>query len=248
MKLAIATLTFNCLNLTQKLINSINESNIDIPFSFIWVDNGSTDGTVEYFNGKLTHKKCYGFHSIINVKNKGCASGWNSGIEKAWELGADYCIEVNNDIEFNPYAIQNLYNAAEKYTDFGVITAVDAKENYLNAELKDEVEWGLCWSCFLIKKSIWKKFGGFDERIWPVKSEDYLAHGKMIKENIKCMAIKTAYVNHLGDGTGKGNPDKKINWAAHLAKNMEYVDKMNFEMTEEEKDKIAPPKEYINLE
>ena len=91
MKLSIITLTLNKLDYTKKFIKSLFEYTKD--FELIIVDNGSTDGTVEYLE-TLDNIKL-----IKNSENKGFSAGNNQGIAMA---EGEYIGFLNNDILLYP--------------------------------------------------------------------------------------------------------------------------------------------------
>jgi len=261
-KLGIASLSFNGLQYTKELIASIKESKINEAFTFVFIDNGSTDGTIEYINGLNTHSdihpKCKLVARQFNTENRGCAAGWNQGIAQCFGLGCEYVIEVNNDIKFHPDCIQMMFDMIEKYKEYEFITATHYGDEYLTAELKEEAWQGLCWSCFLISKKAWEICGKFDENIWPVKSEDYDYHGRLMNLGVGWAGFKNCSVYHVGDGSGKANTEKGIDWAGHLAKNHEYVLKKgnliregklhwNPKDDQEKLAEFAPPKNYMKL-
>ena len=72
MKLSIITLTYNNLSYTKKFIESLYKYTQD--FELIIVDNGSTDGTVEYL------KTLNSVKLILNKENLGFSKGNNQGI------------------------------------------------------------------------------------------------------------------------------------------------------------------------
>ena len=87
MKLSVITLTLNKLEYTKKFIKSLQKYTKD--FELIIVDNGSTDGTVEYLES-LDFIKL-----IKNSENKGFSAGNNQGIAIA---EGEYIGFLNNDI------------------------------------------------------------------------------------------------------------------------------------------------------
>ena len=99
MKLSIITLTLNKLEYTKKFIKSLFEYTKD--FELIIVDNGSTDGTVEYLES-LDNIKL-----VKNGENKGFSAGNNQGIAIA---EGEYIGFLNNDILLYP----NWFEECEK--------------------------------------------------------------------------------------------------------------------------------------
>ena len=91
MKLSVITLTYNKLEYTKKFIESLYKYTKD--FELIIVDNGSTDGTVEFLKSLKDVKL------ILNNENKGFSAGNNQGIELA---EGEYIGFLNNDILLYP--------------------------------------------------------------------------------------------------------------------------------------------------
>ena len=91
MKLSVITLTLNKLEYTKNFIESLKKYTKD--FELIIVDNGSTDGTVEYIKSMPEIKL------IQNTENKGFSAGNNQGIEIAQ---GEYIGFLNNDILLYP--------------------------------------------------------------------------------------------------------------------------------------------------
>ena len=93
MKLSIITLTFNKLEYTKKYIKSLYKYTSD--FELILVDNGSTDGTVEFIKS-LPYDN---IKTIFNSENLGFSKGNNQGIDIA---EGEYIGFLNNDILLSP--------------------------------------------------------------------------------------------------------------------------------------------------
>lgn len=89
MKVAIYTLTMNRLDYTKRMYESMKRAGH--PFKWVVVDNGSTDGTVEWLDGKARTK--------FNKENVGISKGSNQALDL---IGDDYSliIKTDNDCEF----------------------------------------------------------------------------------------------------------------------------------------------------
>src|ERR1700676_991218 len=74
---SVMLITYNRLPLTQRMLQNFFQTT-DSPYRLIVVDNGSTDGTVEWLqqlNPENTF--CQGYHTHFYDKNKGIAIGRN---------------------------------------------------------------------------------------------------------------------------------------------------------------------------
>jgi glycosyltransferase involved in cell wall biosynthesis len=96
---SIIILTCNQLEYTKKCLESILQ-NTDGPYELIIVDNGSTDGTVEFLESEISKKgEDVRIKIIKNNANKGFAGGNNQGMAVA---SGDYILLMNNDVVVAP--------------------------------------------------------------------------------------------------------------------------------------------------
>ncbi|HHX58662.1 MAG TPA: glycosyltransferase [Candidatus Moranbacteria bacterium] len=106
-KLSVVMLSLNRLEDTKKSIKALYE-NINFPFEFIILDNGSDDDVVESLK-KLAEQKS-NIKLVLEKENLGCAGGRN----KAFSLATgDYILSVDNDIIITKYAVENLIETLE---------------------------------------------------------------------------------------------------------------------------------------
>lgn len=89
LKVAIYTMTMNRLEFTKQMYEAMNKT-ADYPFDWFVLDQGSTDGTVEYLKDKCI---------LIKEKNNiGIAKGWNKLISRIRsEDKYDIAIKIDND-------------------------------------------------------------------------------------------------------------------------------------------------------
>lgn len=95
LRVAVYTLTYDRLEYTKKTLESLKQF-ADYPYDHFIVDNGSTDGTVEWLEENRTK---YRIKQIIkNPKNVGISKGSNQALDA---IGKDYdvIIKVDNDCE-----------------------------------------------------------------------------------------------------------------------------------------------------
>lgn len=86
MKVAAVTITYNRLGLTKQTIDSFHsKTSVDY---HLFIDNGSTDGTVEFLAG-LDH--------ILLEKNYGIAYAFRMAVGQL--KGYDFILKLDNDIE-----------------------------------------------------------------------------------------------------------------------------------------------------
>lgn len=176
MKLSIITLTYNNLEYTKKFIESLYKYTKD--FELIIVDNGSTDGTVEYLQ-KLPDIK-----AIFNNQNLGFSKGNNQGIDIA---EGEFIGFLNNDILLYP----NWFEECEKIFKKENAAFVSPrhvnphyhnvnKNNYLKYFAKNfhynkdyEKSFDECqFSCVITKREVISAIGKFDEEYSPAFFED----------------------------------------------------------------------------
>ena len=89
-KVSIIILTWNGLEFTKKCLDSLKDTVNDAMITTYVVDNGSTDGTVEYL------KELDWIRVIENKENLGFVRGNNVAIN---QIKDDDIILLNNDID-----------------------------------------------------------------------------------------------------------------------------------------------------
>lgn len=92
-KVAIVAVNYNGKKDTFELLESLKILNTpDVLSKVIFVDNGSTDGSVSGIKAQYPEVDI-----LQNGENKGFAGGYNRGIDYALIWGADYILIINND-------------------------------------------------------------------------------------------------------------------------------------------------------
>ncbi|MCL4458356.1 MAG: glycosyltransferase family 2 protein [Chloroflexi bacterium] len=90
---------------------------LDYPrFNVLVVDNGSTDG-----GPALLREKFPAVELILNEDNLGIARGYNVGIRRALECGADYVFILNNDTILDRYLLANMVQVGEEMPEAGIL-------------------------------------------------------------------------------------------------------------------------------
>lgn len=116
-KVIVLILSYNGKNLLEEAIESylINEY---LNFDVAVIDNGSTDKTKEWVEGKWENVKV-----IRTEKNLGYSGGLNFGMEYAFgEKKSDYVLISNNDVKADINVIEELVKIAEKDKKIGFVT------------------------------------------------------------------------------------------------------------------------------
>jgi len=112
---SIIMLTWNALEYTQKCIRSIQDYT-HYPYEVVFVDNGSSDGTVEYLR-KIV-KEHPNYKLIDNQENKGFAAGNNQGVKLA---SGKYIMLLNNDVLVSEGWLENLVESLERDEKIGMV-------------------------------------------------------------------------------------------------------------------------------
>lgn len=115
-KVFVITLNWNGKNWLGDCLSSILA--MDYPnFEVVVVDNGSTDGSVEFVRQNFPT-----IYVIETGSNLGYARGFNVGLEYAAKNGAEYFLIMNNDIVIDQGALSALVETAQSSERAGFIT------------------------------------------------------------------------------------------------------------------------------
>lgn len=232
MKVSVVTPNYNGERFLKTFMDSLNEDSEYIG-EVIIVDNGSTDGSIDYLKNNRFN---FPLVLIENKENLGFSPAVNQGILKAKH---DLIFSINNDTEIKKGSIKALADLISSSDD---IFSVQAKMlQYTNKELIDDVgdEYNLlawtkktgenhkssdyvevkdifssCAGAAMYKKSVLNEIGMFDDNFFAYMEDVDLAIRSRIYgyRNLLC---PQAIVYHIGSATsGSRHNDFKVKLAA----------------------------------
>ena len=232
MKVSVVTPNYNGERFLKAFLESLNDD-CEYIGEVIIIDNGSSDGSVEYLKGSS-----FDFPLVLieNSKNLGFSPAVNQGIERARH---DLIFSINNDTEIKKGSIKALIDLISSDDD---IFSVQAKMlQYDNKELIDDVgdEYNLlawtkktgenhrsdeyvevrdifssCAGAAMYRKSVLDEIGLFDENFFAYMEDVDLAIRSRINgyRNLLC---PDAVVYHIGSATsGSRYNEFKVRLAA----------------------------------
>ena len=151
---AILTLTHNGLVRTQRALTSFVEQ--DIAVTVYAIDNGSTDGTLEW----LRDRQCL-LYSFPN--NAGVSVGWNKGLSLLFaDPSCESVLVVGNDTWLPSSFYRNLLACNVPFVT-GV--AVGNMDQALETPHLEPLENNPDFSAYCMKRDCWNRVGKFDERM-----------------------------------------------------------------------------------
>ena len=202
--------------------------------SFVVIDNGSTDGSVDFLR---THFPALAL--ICFDKNYGFTGGYNRGLQ---QVKADYYVLLNSDVEVSENWLQPLLNLMEEDPGIGAcmpkICASDAPAFFEYAGAAggfiDKFGYPFCrgrilshvesdrgqydkrravfWAtgaCMMVRAELYHRLGGFDALFFAHMEEIDLCW-RMQTAGYKIMCEPQSVVFHVGGGTLPNNHPQKI--------------------------------------
>jgi GT2 family glycosyltransferase/Flp pilus assembly protein TadD len=112
---SIIILTFNQIKYTKECVESIRNHTPE-PHEIIFVDNGSTDGTVKWLRKLLKENPNYKL--IENHKNLGFPKGCNQGIQAS---SGEYILLLNNDVVVTNGWLSGMLECMNSASDIGIV-------------------------------------------------------------------------------------------------------------------------------
>lgn len=162
----VLTLTRNNLELTKLAIESVYAQRIGRTVMHV-IDNGSTDGTVEWLAKSGIDHRCMG-------KNSGVSKGWNFALRGLFCV-APHVLVINNDVILPDH----FYAALLSYDrNFVTGVAIDDLEKSRELPQRMPLSPNPDFSAFLIHRDAWQEVGEFDESMKLYASDcDYHVRG-----------------------------------------------------------------------
>lgn len=159
--LSIIVLNYNRLEYTKQTVSNLIKKT-KVEHEFIFVDNGSTDGTREYLRSLLHKTNAKQVRCIFNDKNLGVAGGRNIGLKVA---EGDYLMTIDDDIIVPDNYDGYLIEACDKIPNLGITGISVERKNYsirningVNLQFKDG---NLNGGCLCMPRRTFEKVGYF---------------------------------------------------------------------------------------
>lgn len=211
---SIIIICLNGLDLTRACVTSILANTPD-KYELIFVDNGSSDGTVEYL------QSIPGAKVVSLSRNVGFAAAANYGLAEA---RGDYVLFLNNDTVVYQHWLTTLINQLARSPATGavgpvsnyvggaqliqpVLTGNDLQfKNFAGQRLVEKINESrpthfLSGFCLLVKRAVVEQIGGFDEQFFPGNFEDDDFCLRILLAGYNLAIADDVFVYHVGSRT-----------------------------------------------
>lgn len=215
---SIIILTWNALEYTKKCIDSIRH-HTNYPHEIIFVDNASTDGTVEYLR-KLV-KEYPNYKLIENQVNKGFAAGNNQGAAIA---SGEYVMLMNNDVLVPDGWLEGLVASLERDEKIGMVgpitNSISGRQMVRDVPYTDEngfhvfaqrvrkiyngqltPRYRIAGFAVLMRKALYEEVGGLDESFGTGNYEDDDLCLKVREKGYAIMVDESVFIHHYRSQT-----------------------------------------------
>lgn len=210
----VMVLAYNNIHLTKQCIDSLFKYTDTIDYELITINNGSKDGTLEYFNSLPNTKK------ISFSENLGVDSAYNYAINMA---EGKYTLNLSNDIIVTKNWLNNMIACMENDNRVGMVVptcthssniqqvnlnydTIDkmqieaAKFNISNPLLWEERMRLVTYTC-LFRTDLLQSIGGFDKDFDPGGYDDDAISFRIRRAGYKLMLAADTFVHHFGSAT-----------------------------------------------
>ncbi len=237
---SLVILTFNELEYTKRCVESIRRHTPE-PHEIIFVDNGSTDGTVKWLR-KLVEENGH-YKLIENRENLGFARGCNQGVEAAT---GEYVLLLNNDTVVTPDWLSGMLETLTSAPDIGIVgpmtnqisgiqkveeigyASLDGLAGYAgafrerNRHRRIETR-RIVGFCMLFRRSLVNRIGMLDESFGTGNFEDDDLCARAALAGYRNVIAGDVFIHHFGSRSFIGN---RIDYGMALTGNRRiYADK-----------------------
>lgn len=210
---SIGIVTYNNLQLTRLCLTSVEQSTEHPNYEIVVVDNGSTDGTRAWLEEES--KRWANLRVVLNDENRGFAAACNQAFQTAH---GDILCFLNNDTVVTRGWLSAMVRALVRNPRTGMVgpssngVANEARVEPGYGELGQLEEWAsdfvwehdgedlsvpmLALYCAALKREVWGKVGGLDERFETgmFEDDDYSKRLRQAGYELRC--LRDSYVHH----------------------------------------------------
>lgn len=236
---SIVILTFNEIAYTKKCVKSIRRHTSE-PHEIIFVDNGSTDGTLKWIRTLVKENKSCTL--VENKQNLGFAKGCNQGIEAS---RGEFILLLNNDVVVAEGWLSGLLDCLHHAPDAGIVgpmtnnisgpqqvisdeyRSVDYLDKYA-AQFREEHRHRriplrrIVGFCMLFKRALAEQIGTLDESFGTGNFEDDDFCVRAVLAGYENYIAGDVFIHHYGSRSFIGN---KIDYSTAMSGNKKIIEK-----------------------
>lgn len=208
--IAICFVVHNQLFYTKRFIESIARNSYPYPLGFFALDNGSSDGSLDYLNGMKVSPKVVMRHE----GNESLSKSWNRVLQAGLDYGAELLCLMNNDILLGPGWVDALVKEHQKGERAYWLANGNFSEQNLEAVARGRTKTGRTYPgrsgwCLFFRRETVKEFLPIPETLKLWYGDDYI-HWKLKLNGYRGMVIDDCCAFHYGSMTvgivGNVNP------------------------------------------
>ena len=194
--------TYDRLDLTKRTIEGLLKESAY--FNLVIVDNGSTDGTVDWLKFNLVGNR---FHKVFLSENKGIAIGRNIALAKADEIKTSWYCTVDNDVEMPTGWLDECIQILEMNKGYGAI-GVNMEDKLYPLVTKNghtfqnKPAGNLGTACMVFRKQVHQMLGFFNTEYGAYGEED-----ADFGHRIRVAGFKMGYIERMGVHLGSDEED-----------------------------------------
>lgn len=201
--------TYNRLELTKRMLKSLFD-NTNSWFRLIIVDNGSTDGTIEFLKDLKANSSSpflQDIHLHFNDVNRGIAIGRNQCLKIADEYNDEWLSTIDNDVEF-PYGwLKECIEILKVNPNYAVGVNMENVEyplvNKNGKTFQHKSKGNLGTACTVFNVRLHKLLGFFDTSMGLYGHED-----ANFFLRARAIGYELGYIAKMGNHFGVGDLDK----------------------------------------
>ncbi len=230
---SIVILTFNQLTYTKECVESIRKQTTE-QHEIIFIDNGSTDGTVKWLRQLVKENPDYKL--IENDKNLGFAKGCNQGILAST---GEYILLLNNDVVITDGWLSGMLDCINSSRDIGIVgpmtnnisglqkvpvvdyTSIKSLDDYAKSFREKNryrrVSSGrIVGFCMLFRRELAEKIGLLDESFGTgnFEDDDYCLRASLA--GYRNLIAGDVFIHHYGSRSFIGN---RIDYSSSMSGN-----------------------------
>ncbi len=203
---AIMMVTYNRLELTKKTLDSLFSQDPGCDYNLVIVDNGSTDGTVDFLDamGKAIEPDGR-LKNLVVIKlpeNRGIAVGRNIALKRADELGTKWYCTIDNDVVMPSGWLQECIDILATNKGFGIVGVNMEDSPYPMVTrgghtFQEKPQGNLGTACMVFRKQVHQMIGFFTTEYGMYGEED--ADFGM---RTRVAGFKMGYIERMGTHLG----------------------------------------------